>query len=295
MACTRPIPAWRPVHRASRVSSVREHQPVVQDLDNRLSFAPTGGDSIAVPCGKCAGCARERSAMWTTRLFHERLMHERATFLTLTYDDLHLPSGPPSIKPVQDFLKRLRESRRRKGLSELRYFCASELGGRTGRLHHHMIVFGEDWSPRRDIRERYWSPKPVLDAWGNGNVIAAPADTNSLAYVAGYTLKKVNQAVPLKPVMSRNRGIGFPYIEKFGAGLAVRCHAVVDGRKVPVPNIYINWLESEGIDASEIRLARSRAGEYLQELRQRNATGIWHAESRELNAAVAAKRRGNKK
>ena len=78
----------------------------------------------------------------------------------------------------------MRESRRRKGLSELRYFCASELGGRTGRLHHHMILFGEDWSPKRDIRERYWSPKPVLDAWGNGNVIAAPADTNSLAYVA---------------------------------------------------------------------------------------------------------------
>ena len=155
--------------------------------------------------------------------------------------------------------------------------------------------FGEDWSPKRDIRERYWSPMPVLDAWGNGNVIAAPADTNSLAYVAGYTLKKVNQAVPLKPVMSRNRGIGFPYIEKYGAGLAVRCHAVVEGRKVPVPNIYIDWLESEGIDASEIRLARSRAGEYLHELRQRNATGFWHAESRELNAAVAAKRRGNKK
>ena len=122
-------------------------------------------------------------------------MHERAVFLTLTYDDLHLPDGPPSVRPLQLFLKRLR-----KRSPELRFFCASELGGRTGRLHHHMIVFGEDWSPRRAAQQRYWEPRVVQESWANGHVVASEADINSLVYVAGYTLKKVGQAVPLPPV-----------------------------------------------------------------------------------------------
>ena len=97
MSCTRPIPAWRPVFRAQPVLAKGLHQAVIEDIDRRLSFSPTGGEPISVPCGKCPGCARSRAAMWTTRLYHERLMHERAVFLTLTYDDLHLPDGPPSL------------------------------------------------------------------------------------------------------------------------------------------------------------------------------------------------------
>ena len=75
MSCTRPIPAWRPVFRAQPVLAKGVHQAVVEDIDRRLSFSPTGGEPISVPCGKCPGCARSRAAMWTTRLYHERLMH----------------------------------------------------------------------------------------------------------------------------------------------------------------------------------------------------------------------------
>ena len=126
-------------------------------------------------------------------------------------------------------------------------------------------------------------------------MVASEADINSLAYVAGYTLKKVGQAVPLPPVMSRNPGIGRPFVDKYGAGLAMRTHAVVEGRKLPIPQIYIDWLERDGVDASPIRLARTRAGEHLEELRSRNRTGIYHEHARDVNAAHAAKLRSNKK
>ena len=46
---------------------------------------------IQVPCGKCYVCRRMRSKTWSVRLLHESSEHSANVFLTLTYDDEHLP------------------------------------------------------------------------------------------------------------------------------------------------------------------------------------------------------------
>jgi len=67
-------------------------------------------DGVQVlPCGRCVGCRLERSRQWATRIMHEAQMHPRNSFVTLSYDDAHLPDGATLVlKHQQDFLKRLR-------------------------------------------------------------------------------------------------------------------------------------------------------------------------------------------
>lgn len=44
-----------------------------------------------VPCGKCIPCLRKRRADWSFRLENEFLNSDSALFITLTYDNIHLP------------------------------------------------------------------------------------------------------------------------------------------------------------------------------------------------------------
>ena len=78
---------------------------------------------IEIPCGKCSGCRLQRSREWANRCMLELEYHMSSYFVTLTYDDAHVPihyySDPetgealPSMSLVkrdfQLFMKRLRK------------------------------------------------------------------------------------------------------------------------------------------------------------------------------------------
>lgn len=51
-------------------------------------------ESIPIPCGNCYGCRLDYSRQWADRCIMELEEHESAYFLTLTYDDDHLPYRP---------------------------------------------------------------------------------------------------------------------------------------------------------------------------------------------------------
>lgn len=46
---------------------------------------------ITVPCGHCSSCLRSKSLNWVQRIEVERLSHPASLFVTLTFDDAHLP------------------------------------------------------------------------------------------------------------------------------------------------------------------------------------------------------------
>ena len=47
---------------------------------------------ISIPCGSCIGCRVDYGEMWAFRMHCERQMHALNCFITLTYDDEHLPA-----------------------------------------------------------------------------------------------------------------------------------------------------------------------------------------------------------
>ena len=76
-----------------------------------------------LPCGQCMACRLNHARMWSIRISHEASCHTHNVFLTLTYDDEHLPSdGSVHKRDLQLFFKRLRKEL--KG-AKLRYFCFS--------------------------------------------------------------------------------------------------------------------------------------------------------------------------
>lgn len=148
-------------------------------------------------CGSCIGCLLDRCRSWAVRMTHEARMHEASSFLTITYDEDHLPEGSNlAPRDAQLFVKRLRKSLGRQP-GELRYFLCGEYGGVTGRPHYHVALFGEDF---RDDRRHYKRTRQGhdlftsgrLDAiWGKGLCQIGDLTFESAGYIARYVTKKL--------------------------------------------------------------------------------------------------------
>lgn len=149
----------------------------------------------AFPCGQCMPCRLNRRRVWTHRLLLEQLQHGDSAFVTLTYDDDHLPLGESLVpKDAQDWLKRFR-----KDIYPLkvRYYLVGEYGDESFRPHYHVALFGyptcrfgvSRYSRSRlgccDICDR------VRDTWGRGYVSLGILEPNSAQYIAGYVTKKM--------------------------------------------------------------------------------------------------------
>ena len=161
--------------------------------------------------------------------------HAHNYFVTLTYDDDHLP--PPGTLDPEHLRIFWKELRRQNNVA-LRYFACGEYGEKKGRPHYHAIVFTDD-----DFKFKFSkSGLTVVDShfhrsWVHGNVDVRTivSGANKVArYVAGYTLKTNNmQVVTENPErfqwlpgfhrefarFSRKPGIGAPYVSKLARQL----------------------------------------------------------------------------
>lgn len=114
----------------------------------------------------------------------ESFCHDASSFVTLTYDQDHLP-WPGTLKPphMRDFLKRLRK---RLEPSKIRFFGVGEYGSNTWRPHYHLAIFG--LSPLHvDQVEAAWSD----GAGPIGHVHVGEVTAESCQYLCGYTVKKM--------------------------------------------------------------------------------------------------------
>lgn len=142
---------------------------------------PRSSDSrvrLTVPCNKCVACLSNRRNSWSFRLFQELKHSISAHFITLTYDDDHIPENGTLVKKhVQDWMKRLRKYIHP---YKVRYFLVGEYGGRYHRPHYHCLLFNHpDEIDLRDSLEKSWT-------FGFCDIgTCTPA---SIHYVTKYTL-----------------------------------------------------------------------------------------------------------
>lgn len=209
MPCYYPIQAWQPVYQ-----NENGKRPPIFKFDKS-----TCGNEIEIPCGRCIGCRLERSRQWACRCVHESQMHEENTYLTLTYDNEHLPkNGSLDKRHFQLFMKKFRKKIQPK---KIRYFMCGEYGERCftcklnkltcfrnklpcaknwtaelARPHYHAIIFGHEFQDKELTDEnngnKYYESESLNKLWGNGNCIIGDVTFESAAYVARYITKKVN-------------------------------------------------------------------------------------------------------
>lgn len=163
-------------------------------------FYAEGRYQFLVPCGRCLGCRIDYSRTWANRMILELQDMPKAIFVTLTYNNQHVPKADNgcmtlNVRDVQLFFKRLRKAFT--GI-RIRYYLAGEYGPKNLRPHYHAIIYGLDISSFDDLRcighnalkQDYYTSKRFEQIWGNGFVMMSPVSYKTCAYVARYTLKK---------------------------------------------------------------------------------------------------------
>lgn len=242
---------------------------------------------MLIPCGQCIGCRIRQREDWTTRIELEARDYpkEEVWFITLTYDDDHVPGmivktgeimrkvqytwkpgekRPDSVQillyeDIQKFLKRLRKANRGK----LRYFVAGEYGEQTARPHYHMILYG--WKPTdlenlyKIHHNGYYTSKWLTNLWGMGQIQIAQAVPETYRYVAGYVTKKMyeidgkkanayyelGQTKPFA-CMSLKPGLGDHYYQEHKAEIWRQGYIqCTNGKKAQIPRYYEKQMEAE--------------------------------------------------
>lgn len=242
-------------------------QPAQRMRDGTVRFVSRykrGVDaSLELPCGQCIGCRLERSRQWAMRCMHEASLHEANAFITLTYDDAHLPHGGSlQYRDFQLFMKRLR-----KVSGRVSFYCGGEYGETTFRPHYHACIFGYDFpdkvyfSKSSDGSKLYTSER-LAKLWPLGLSTTGSVTFASAAYIARYCVQKVTgdlaqahyrtvtddgeivDRVPEFNRMSLNPAVGKRWLDRYLSDVYPRDYVIVNGVKTKPPKYYDRLFES---------------------------------------------------
>lgn len=204
---------------------------------------------LKLPCGRCVGCRLERSRQWAMRCVHEASLYDYNNFITLTYDDEHLPNDLSlNVEDYQLFMKRLRK----KFGDGIRFFHCGEYGEKFERPHHHAIIFNCEFSDKVPIAKcssgYIYHSDELSSLWGKGFVSIGDVTFESCAYVARYIMKKITGdmadehyqgRMPEYITMSRRPGIASDWFSKYSSDVYPKDFVTIrDGIKCKPPRYY---------------------------------------------------------
>lgn len=234
-------------------------------------------DVVQIPCGKCIGCRMQYSREWADRIVIESMMYpESSWFITLTYDDDHLPMGQillngdifPTVSrdDLTRFLDALRQKFHRLGHDGIRYYAAAEYGDMSLRPHYHICFFNLPISEmdlkfyKRNIQgDQLYNVDWLSDLWSKGFVVVGKLNWKTAAYTARYVLKKWKKSTdklgfdPFEVLgienqwarMSRMPGISKPYFDAhFSKIYEYDCIQLPSGQRISPP-LYFDKLYKE--------------------------------------------------
>jgi hypothetical protein len=254
-------------------------------------------EPLTIPCGKCTGCRTEYSRQWAIRIQHEQSLWPVSVFITLTYNDDHLPKKGNSTtlikKDFQDFMKRLREPNESIGWEPpkpIRYYHCGEYGEQFGRPHYHAILFNTTFPDLKQIQgKKDLKTSKILDTiWGKGFTSVGAVTFESASYVAGYVQKKINgeqkdshyaivdpetgeyfgQRQQEYSTMSRRPGIAGHWFAKHKDDVYPSDNIHIRGREMRPPKYYDRLYEIEyPSDMEKIKENRKEAMKETEHLR----------------------------
>lgn len=182
--------------------------------DVRLAVTP-------FPCGQCLHCRINLSQIWSTRIKMERNLWPDSLFITLTYNDEHLPieRGTPTLNP-DHYTKFLKKFRNYVYPRKIRTFGVGEYGKITSRPHLHIIIFNSKIGDEHLVKQAW------LDNKGKEiGFIDCDYLTDGLSdYISGYVVDKLIERGQIDvrvypPFMRASRGNTKSICAKFKGGI----------------------------------------------------------------------------
>lgn len=230
-------------------------------------------------CGVCRDCRLYKAREWAIRCYHEAQMHERNSFLTLTFAE---DPGSVAKRDLDEFFRKLRK---KIGYNRVRYFAVGEYGEKFSRPHYHVCLFGFDFPDKYPWKR---TPKgslvyrsELLDSvWKHGFAHVGELTQESAGYAARYSMKKIVgdradehykrdfqgvevSVTPEFQVSSRNPAVGLRWIQKYWRDVFPSDACVYQGKTVPVPEYYVRWLEANQPEMFE-RVREARRQHYAE-------------------------------
>lgn len=220
-------------------------------------------------------------------------MHDANSFITLTYNNEHLPTDYSlNHKHFQGFIKRYRK---RIHPLKLRYYVAGEYGDDRSRPHFHACIFGHRPDDLRlhaksESGQYIYTSAFLTALWPFGFSSVGELTFESAAYVARYVMKKItgpnadrhyetvdpetgeiSDRRPEYCRMSLKPGIGADWFRKYSSDVFPEDHVFSRGRPAKPPRYYDKLLDRvdpdllEAIKFSRSEKARERAGDNTPE------------------------------
>lgn len=251
------------------------------------------------PCGVCESCLEMKAREWSLRSMHEAQMHERNSFVTLTYAEEFLTHhGSLNRSHAVLFLKRLRKALQP---HRIRYLLVGEYGSTTYRAHYHALIFGEDFTGDRVSAGKtksgfsQYESALLSQAWGLGRCTVQDLTLETAMYCCRYALKSALPRVPGKrgerrkvpwwqhPVygvwlkrerefqmVSRHPGLGRAWFEKYSLDVVPHDACVVAGGQEFKPPRYYDrvlraWCEDDYLAIKAARFAQGHTLDNLAE------------------------------
>lgn len=263
-------------------------------------------DFTFVKCGQCKGCRLAESVEKANRCTLETYSHRKNYFLTLTYDDEHLPLNNkidfetgevtdilvPTLRRehIVGFNKSLRDYLDYHNLtfedeSPMKIMYCGELGERTGRPHYHGIYCGLNIPDLQYYKTTFngdilYNSPMLSKIWKKGHVVIGQADWQSSAYVARYVMKKhkgqdkgIYFLNCMEPEFCQcSTHLGKEYYDKYKEDIFSEDKIIIPDKKkgfrqIAPPTTFNSWFEAESPeDFEKIKSKRQENAKRLMEL-----------------------------
>lgn len=189
--------------------------------------------------------------------------YPKACFITLTYNEEHLPHCPDVLSPalirmptigtlqkrdLQNFFKLVR---RHYTDMKFKYFAVGDYGEDADRPHYHVIWLGvsQNWEGFVYRKTVYSKGKQVdlyeVDEWIHGYVHVGTVEMDSVRYVTDYATKSLNgiraretYGVRELPFKIASQGLGKRYCEKHAEELKRKEQFLLRGVHYGLPRYY---------------------------------------------------------
>lgn len=228
-----------------------------------MCLNPNFINSMYVPCGKCMECLISKSNEWAFRVMLEAQFYFENSFLTLTYDNEHLPKdGNVSKRDFQLFLKRLRKFVHPK---KIRFFGCGEYGSKGQRPHYHIIIFGYDFIDKYPFsvdkkKNVLFRSESLEKLWPFGFSSIGVLNIDSAKYCAKYLQKDIAGKSKSFLLMSRRPGIGFA---SFNENWFDTDKIYVSGKFLKIPRYFLDKF-SQKFPGKVFSLKEKRKRNYLK-------------------------------
>lgn len=232
------------------------------------------------------------------RCVHESKMHDFSSFITLTYDEEHVPADKSlRYRDYQLFMKRLRtrvtrarsagivadQEVLRDDSAGVRFYMCGEYGGEHGRPHFHACLFGvyfPDRVPWKSLPSgsTLFRSEELASLWPYGFSSVGDVTFESAAYVARYVMKKITGEAaaehykfvdengevfwrtPEFTRMSLKPGIGATWFDKYKQEVFPNDEVYLRGQMMRPPRFYDDLLKRLTPEALDwIKIEREHA------------------------------------